>query len=263
MLSRRGFVVAQPHKRPRNSIIRFEAEQPNERWQADITQVRIRGRYDVEGSFTAVDVVDRFARAAESYGTPATYLTDNAAVFTGSYRGHGWEALERELVSRGVLLRHSRPYHPQTCGKVERFHQTMKKHLERQGTPATISELQDQLDVCSEYCNDFRPHRALGRRTPRSAFEGRPKAVPTGEPLDVGHFRARQDVVDYSGTVTLRHNSRLHHVGIGRRHAGRRVFLLVHDLSVRVVIENGELLRAFTPDPTKDYQPLTAMVCPS
>ncbi len=273
VLKARGFVVAQPHKRPRSSIIRFAADQPNERWQADITHVRIAGRYDVEvfnqlddhsrlvvgsdarGIFKAADVVACFAQAASVYGTPASYLTDNAALFTGAYRGKGWVALERELIERGVALRHSRPYHPQTCGKVERFHQTLKKWLAQQPKARTISELQAQLDWFRRYYNQVRPHRALGRRTPESAFAARPKAVPSEAPLPINHYRSRRDVIDKAGKVTLRHNSRLHHIGIGRAYAGTRVRLLVHDLSVRVITEQGELLRQLTLDPTRDYQP--------
>ena len=272
VLRARGFVVDQPHKRPRSSIIRFAAEQPNERWQADITHVRIADRYEVEvfnqlddhsrllvgsdarGTFKAADVVASFMEAASRHGTPASYLTDNAALFTGAYRGRGWVALERELVSRGVALRHSRPYHPQTCGKVERFHQTLKKWLEHQPKARAVSELQVQLDWFRRYYNEVRPHRALGRATPASAFAARPPAVPNPGPLPVGHFRTRRDVVDKAGRVTLRHNSRLHHIGMGRAHIGTRVLLLVHDLDVRVITEDGELLRQFTLDPTRDYQ---------
>ncbi|MCX6464876.1 MAG: hypothetical protein NTW05_15000 [Pseudonocardiales bacterium] len=57
--------------------------------------------------------------------------------------------------------------------------------------------------------------------------------------------------------ITLRHNSRLHHIGIGRRHAGTDVLVLVHDLHIRVLDSDGELLRELTLDPTKDYQPQT------
>jgi transposase InsO family protein len=275
VLKARGFVVAEPHKRPRSSIIRFAAEQPNERWQADITHVQIADRYEVEvlnqlddhsrllvGSharaiFKAADVVACFAQAAGAYGTPASYLTDNGAVFTGAYRGRGWVALERELVERGVALRHSRPYHPQTCGKVERFHQTLKKWLAHQPKARTIAELQGQLDWFRRYYNEVRPHRALSRRTPASAYAARPKAMPSDGPLAIDHYRSRRDIIDKAGKVTLRYNSRLHHIGIGRAHAGKRVRLLVHDLSVRVITEQGELLRQLTLDPTRDYQRLS------
>jgi transposase InsO family protein len=274
VLSRRGFVVGQPHKRPRSSYLRFEADQPNERWQADITHWRLADGTDAEilnqlddhsrlvvGShtrptFKAADVVVCFGAAAATYGLPAGLLTDNGAVFTAASRGRGWVALERELTGLGVRLRHSRPYHPQTCGKVERFHQTQKKWLARQPRARTISELQTQLEDFRGYYNTRRPHRALGRRTPEQAYTARPKATPAGRPLTIpSHFRVRHDKIDKAGIVTLRHNSRLHHIGVGRRHAGTHVLVLVRDCHVRVITENGDPLRELTLDPSRDYQP--------
>jgi Integrase core domain len=163
--------------------------------------------------------------------------------------------LEITLHARGIRFRHSRPYPPQTCGKVERFHQTVKKWLDRHPRPVTVGGLQAQLDRFRGYYNDVRPHRALGRRTPAQAYSARPKAVPTGVPLDTGHYRVRLDRIDPSGVITLRHNSRLHHIGIGRRYAGTRVLVLVRDLHIRVLDTAGELLRDLNLDPTRDYQP--------
>jgi transposase InsO family protein len=61
----------------------------------------------------------------------------------------------------GITAKNSRPYHPQTCGKVERLHQTLKRYLERQAPAKTLAELQDQLDSFAHYYNTIRPHRAL------------------------------------------------------------------------------------------------------
>ena len=181
-------------------------------------------------------------------------LTDNGAIFTAETR-HGRCAMENELARLGIAYKHSRPYHPQTCGKVERFHQTLKKHLARQPKAATLSELQAQLDRFRTYYNGVRPHRAIGRRTPAEAFGAKTKAVPRLPPLVVeGHHRVRRDRVDKTGTVTLRYRSKLLHIGVGRAHAGTRVLLLVADLDVRIMTDDGELLRHLTLDPTKDYQ---------
>jgi hypothetical protein len=69
------------------------------------------------------------------------------------------------------------------------------------------------------------------------------------------HYRARRDRIDSSGVVTIRRNSRLHHIGLGRRHSGTRVPLLIHHRDIRVLNEDtGELLCALTLDPTRDYQ---------
>src|SRR6201993_265449 len=139
ILSARGFITPQPHKRPKSSYIRFVAEQPNERWQHDVTHWQLADRTDVEilnivddhsrlclGSdtlpvFKARDVNTSFGKAVAAYGNPASLLSDNGAVFTGRV------ALEVTLHARGISFRHCRPYHPQTCGKVERFHQTLEK----------------------------------------------------------------------------------------------------------------------------------------
>ena len=141
ILVRRGFVTPQPQKRPKSSWIRFEAEMPNERWQADIThwwladgtEVEILNQIDdhcrfLVGSdarvvFKAADVVASFHRASAAHGFPAELLTEGGAVFTAAPR-KGRCALELECDRLGIRDINSSPYHPQTCGKVERFHQT-------------------------------------------------------------------------------------------------------------------------------------------
>lgn len=155
-----------------------------------------------------------------------------------------------------IGLCHSTPYHPQTCGKVERFHQTLKKWLRRQQAATTPDILQHQLDTFATYYNTIRPHRARSRHTPLEAFNARPRSAPAGHGLTIPtHFRVRRDRIDKVGRVTLRYNSRLHHIGLGRHHHGTRVLILAADLNIRILTENGELLRELTLDPTKDYQP--------
>jgi transposase InsO family protein len=272
VLVRRGFVIPQPHKRPKSSFVRFEADQPNERWQLDITHWALADGTDIEilnqvddhsrllvgcdarRVFKAADVVSCFRQATARHGLPAQLLSDNGAVFTGIPRGGGRVALELELAALGIGFRHSRPYHPQTCGKVERFHQTLKRWLARQPRAHTLRALQAQLDVFAGYYNTRRPHRALHRRTPAEAFVARPKAMPTGQSITEGHYRLRHDRVHAGGVITLRHDSKLHHIGLGRRYGGSRVLVLVHDLHVRVLNERGELIRELTLDPRRDYQ---------
>ncbi len=273
VLSRRGFVSPQPQKRPKSSFCRFEAQMPNERWQADITHWALEDGTDVEilnalddhsrflvasdarVVFKAADVVGSFHQAAAVHGLPASLLTDNGAVFTAAPRGGGRCAIELEADRLGISLHHSSPYHPQTCGKVERFHQTLKRWLAKRPRARTITELQAQLDRFRAYYNEVRPHRAIGRRTPAEAFAARPKAAPSGLQVPV-HCRVRRDRIDRGGGVTLRHDSRLHHIRVGRRHAGKRVLMLVAGLEVRIVNEDGELLRELVLDPSRDYQPM-------
>jgi transposase InsO family protein len=274
VLTRRGFVTPQPKKRPKGATKRFSAEQPNERWQADITHwcladgtsveilniIDDHSRLDLVSkarlTTTGPEVLTSFRQAFRRYGIPASVLSDNGAVFTGKPRRGGRVALEIELDLLGVRFHHSRPYHPQTCGKVERFHQTQKKWLAAQRPAPTLAELQRQLDRFRTSYNVLRPHRAVGRRTPQQAFDARPKAQPTKPPIPA-HYRVRRDKVDTGGVITLRYDSQLRHIGLGREHRGKRVLALVADLYIRVVdAETGELLRELTLDPQRDYQPL-------
>ena len=272
ILTARGFVTPQPHKRPKSSYCRFQAEQPNELWQTDLTHWTLADGTDVEISnwlddhsrlcldsrtrvvHKGTDIDAHYRQIAAQHGDPTRVLTDNGAVYTGRFRRGGRVVLELTLASRGVVMTHSRGYHPQTCGKVERFHQTLKKHLATQPPAATLRQLQRQLDAFRDYYNNRRPHRALQRRTPAEAYRARPKAKATGTPLLDPHYRVRHDTIDSSGVITLRHNSRLHHIGLGRRHAGKTVLVLVKDLHIRVITSTGRLLRELTLDPTRDYQ---------
>lgn len=270
ILTRRGFVTPQPQKRPRCSLVRFVAEQPNQMWQADITHWPLADGTDVEilnilddhsrlliasvaaRTFTGTAVMDVFATAYTAHGLPASILTDNAAIFAGGPRG-GRVGLERQADRLGIRVIHSRPYHPQTCGKVERFHQTLKKRLAALDPAQDLPSLQRQLDDFVEVYNRQRPHRALGRRTPAMAFAARPAASPAG--IARRHLRLRTDVVN-TGRVTLRHDSRLHHIGLGAAHNGTRVLMLIDGLHIRVITHDGRLLRELVLDTTRDYQPL-------
>jgi hypothetical protein len=88
-----------------------------------------------------------------------------------------------------------------------------------------------------------------------AAYAARPKAAASGIPLIDGHYRVRPDTIDRNGKLTLRHASRLHHIGMGARHRGTTVLILVHDLHVRILSTTGQLLRDFQLDLTRDYQP--------
>lgn len=271
VLKRRGFITPQPQKRPKSSWIRFEALLPNECWQADITHWTLANGTTVEITniiddysrvvtasrvlqvATAKGVLGVFQQAAKQWGLPASVLTDNGCVFTAWHRG-GATTFEIELLSQGVELKHSRPYHPQTCGKVERFHQTLKKHLTKQPAAETVNDLQAQIDRFIHYYNHQRPHRAKNRKPPITAYHSRDKARPTNPTTTTNGIRVRQDRIDKTGVVTLRHNGQLHHIGIGRDHSRKRVLMLIADLNIRIITPQGELLRQLTLDPTKDYQ---------
>ena len=273
VLRRAGLITPQPQKRPRSSFKRFEAELPNEMWQADATHWLLADRTDVEilnliddhsrlilasvsfKTIKAADVVQTFHEAAQVYGFPAAWLTDNAAVFSGESR-RGKVIIEAELENLGIRCIHSTPYHPQTCGKVERFHQTLKRFLAKQTAAASLAHLQLQLDAFCTYYNQQRPHRALAGQTPLIAFNARLKAKPSTP--TVTHFRVRRDKVDRFGGVTLRYLGRLRHIHVGCAYKRWPVRMFVAGAYVRIVTDDGQLLRELTIDPTRNYQGLSA-----
>ncbi|MBA3801219.1 MAG: transposase [Geodermatophilaceae bacterium] len=280
-LTRQGLVTPDPRKRPRSSYIRFQAAMPNQTWQSDFTHYRLTTGIDVEiiswlddctryalhvsahVRVTTDIVTATFRKTAGQHGIPGSTLTDNGMVYTVRFAGGrgGRNSFEKELHDRHVIQKNSRPGHPTTCGKVERFQQTLKKWLTAQpAQPATITELQTLLDRFVESYNQHRPHRSLPHQaTPATLYDTMPKAVPAEVTDPHTHDRIRHDIVDKAGSVTLRYRSRLHHIGIGRTHAGTCIILLVQDLQIRVVnAATGELLRELILDPNRDYQPTRA-----
>jgi transposase InsO family protein len=277
-LAAAGLVTPTPAKRPKSSYIRFAAEQPNERWQADFTHWRLADKTHTEilswlddhsryalsvtahRRVTGPIVLDTFRKAYEAHGIPASTLTDNGMVFTTRLAGGkgGRNQLENELRRLGVHQINSTPNHPTTCGKVERFQQTLKRWLTRQPRATTLPELQTQIDAFLDIYNHRRPHRSLTHRaTPATVYQARLKAAP-GTRVDT-HDRVRTDRVDQAGSVTLRVNGRQHHVGVGRIHYRTRVLILVQDLNIRIInAATGEILRELILDPTRDYQPTGA-----
>ena len=282
-LTRAGLIVPEPRKRPRSSYIRFQAAMPNETWQSDFTHYRLAAtptgpgpdveiitwlddctRYALHISahrrITGTIVRATFRETLTQHGIPASTLTDNGMVYTARFAGGqgGRNSLEHELRRLHIVQKNSRPNHPTTCGKVERFQQTMKKWLRAQpNQPATLTELQTLIDAFTDEYNHHRPHRSLPHRaTPANLYNTIPKALPGRSRDPDTHNRIRHDRVDKTGCVTLRNAGKLHHIGIGRTHAGTHVILLVQDLNIRVVnAATGELLRDLILNPNRDYQP--------
>jgi len=274
IVRRAGLVAPEPHKKPRASYVRFAAEQPNETWQADFTHHRLADGTDTEIlswlddhsryalSVTAHRVVTgpivltAFRGCVDQHGIPFSTLTDNGLVFTTRF-AHGGRtsrnALETELVRLRVRQKNSRPNHPTTCGKVERFQQTMKRWLRNQPAATTISELQHQLDTFIAIYNHQRPHRSLPQRsTPAVAYATRPKASPSDQTAD-DQFRVRHDRIN-DGNVSVRINGQLHHIGLGRTLDGTRIIMLIHDLDIRVIhAATGEIIRTLRVDPERRY----------
>ena len=270
ILKSAGLIVPEPAKRPRSSYIRFAADQPNETWQSDFTHWALTDGADVEilnwlddharlllsctahHRVTGPLVVSTFTRNVNEYGPPASTLTDNGSVYTSRFTG-GKNAFEYLLISLGITQKNGHPYHPQTQGKIERFHQTLKLWLARQPAAATIFELQTQLDSFRIIYNQQRPHRALDRRTPQQAYDTTIKATPRSAPI-AAHYRIRIDIIDRDGKVSIRRAGKLHHLGIGRIHTGAPVLILIDQSTATVThLNTGEILSNHTIEPDKNY----------
>jgi transposase InsO family protein len=283
-LKRARLVIPEPKKKPKAAYVRFEAEQPNQMWQTDFTHYRLSRPdgspgADVEiltflddHSRTALSitchqpvtgpaVVAAFRQAVADQGIPVSVLSDNGMVFTSRFAGgaagrdtlNGFQAELRRL---RVVQKHSKPNHPTTCGKVERFQQTLKKWLRAQPVqPTTLAELQTLCDTFVAYYNTRRPHRSLSRRTPSAAYQARPKASPPASAEAEPQPRVRRDIVDSHGKLTLRHAGRLHHIGIGRTHARTPVLMLINGLDIRIIqAHTGQIIRELILNPAVDYQ---------
>ena len=265
ILVRRGFVVPQPQKRPKASLRRFEAAVPNQLWQADVTkwviatgQVEILDFLDDHSRLiTGCRAVERattentweaFSAAVAAWGLPQGHLSDNGLNFSGRLRGFevGFEA---NLRAAGVRPITSRPFHPQTCGKIERFHQTLKRRLRRLPLASDLAELQAQLDSFVAYYNAERPHRGIGRVTPLERWCATPPAVSLGVALP-GPAKGVTVVVDDAGRLPVR--PWIIHVGVA--HAGRTARVMLDDTHAAVFIDDV-LVRHLELDHSRAYQP--------
>ncbi|MCX6430939.1 MAG: IS481 family transposase [Actinobacteria bacterium] len=270
ILKAEGLVTPQPKKRPKAYITRFEAVQPNETWQSDFTHWRLADGSDVEiinwlddhsrlllsctvfRAITGKIVIDSFNAARSEYGTPFSTLTDNGNVYTARFtRGkNGFEYLLSELE---IVQKNGSPAHPQTQGKIERFHQTLKKWLSQQKPAKNLAELQLQLDEFKSVYNRQRPHRALEMKTPQSAYEATIKATPKVA-KEKEHYRVRHDSVDKFGKLSLRRAGVMHHLGVGIEQRHKKVFMIVDHHKVSVVEKKtGEILSRHEIQPGRSF----------
>jgi transposase InsO family protein len=266
VLTRRGFITPEPKKAPKHAHRSFVAERANECWQIDATHWPLADTSVVE----VINVLDDCSRVAvaslavttctmansfeamclgaQRWGWPERVLSDNGRAFRGGGDQPG--GLAAAVAALGIATGHSRPYHPQTCGKVERFHQTMKKWLAAADPPASLVELQALLDAFVEFYNHRRPHRAIGRQTPASVWATTPRSGPASAPLG-----APTEV--YTGRV---YQGRLwvgerYAISLGSAHNDSTATAVITGVAAHVFIA-GRLVRQLTLDPTRRSQPL-------
>jgi transposase InsO family protein len=270
ILSRRGQVRPQPRKRPRSSYRRFVAARPNEMWQSDWTEWHLADGKPVAIAATLDDhsrllvgiqagtgdgsgelVWAVMSAAIGAYGIPMSSLTDNGLCYSTKHRpARGPVAFEINLLALGCQPIASTPYHPQTCGKIERLWQTLKKWLRAHGPHRTIKILNADLARFAEHYNTHRPHRALGGRTPAAAFAATVKARPAARPLPA-QLRFHHTHVSTGGAVTVWPYA----VFVGGRYKQLPVTVIADGNHVAIFTGN-KLLRALDIDTTHTYQPL-------
>jgi putative transposase len=274
VLRRHNLLTVHPTKRPRNSWRRFSFAQPRDCYQIDATEVRL-----ADGSKAVVfDVIDDCSRrlvacraapsetadaavaaiikAVKDCGAPGIVLADNGAAFTHRLikPDAAPSRFARTVAAFGTRLIHSSPYHPQTCGKVERHHQTLKKWLNAQPSPTSLRALQRLLDTYREYYNSQRSHSALaGRITPQQAWT----AAPTlGGP---GHLPVQTDATVHNGPVSATGTIRVgkQRIGVGVAYYGAKLTTIRNDDHATVYDADGNPIGYAHLKPGKTYAPLT------
>lgn len=266
VLWRAGLVVPAPAKRPRSSYRRFAYARPRDCYQVDATWVKL-----ADGTAAAVfDVLDDCTRllaacvampdedglsaaaaitaAAAQCGAPGIVLCDNGTAFSGGVaRGQGRFA--RAVTAAGSRIIRSSPYHPQTCGKVERHHQTLKKWLAARPAAADLAGLQVLLDEYRHWYNTSRRHSAV-QATPRQAWDA---AQSLGGP---GHLPAQDDATVHK--LTVRENGTIAvgrlRISVGRARAGTRVTAIRDHGRVTVYTTAGDPLGHLRLDYGTTYQ---------
>jgi transposase InsO family protein len=184
ILLRRGMVREQDRHRP--ALQRFERAEPNQLWQMDFKSPK--GWNHAIGPLSVLDDCSRYAvllqgtwstrgevvreqleSAFQNYGMPTEMLMDHGIPWWNGQGPRGWTRLTVWLMKLGMRLHFSGVRHPQTQGKVERFHGTLEQARRRRGLP--VAELhQAWLDEFRQEYNDVRPHEALGMKTPASVW---------------------------------------------------------------------------------------------
>ena len=265
-LRRRGLVIDQPHKAPPSKGHRFEFPLANGAWQIDATQWALVGGETVwimdvlddhsrlliaavacHGP-TAAAAWDAFSAGVARFGLPARVMSDNGACFTARFRTTTSEAeFERNLRSLGIKHLLSSPGHPQTCGKLERQHQTVKAWLDTRPA-ATLTELQGHLDDYQRFYNHDRPHSSLAGATPFERWTNAGKDHP-GDPI-AATPRAALRTVSPDGRI----NWDTHQIGLGVDHAGHELLVIARGLDLSIYDHSGQV-RQLTIDPDRRYQP--------
>jgi transposase InsO family protein len=266
VLVARGLVIPQPEKRPHSATRRFEWPRANDAWQIDATcwalangkeiwvmdvlddHSRVLVAARVCAGPSAAAAWDALSHGIDEWGPPARVMSDNGTCFTTRFLHGGDSDFDKSLRGLGIEHLLSSPGHPQTCGKLERSHQTTKRWLRSRPPARNAVQLQDLLDEWRQHYNYARPHKAAGGGTPAKRWAQAERAIPA-DPIAASP-RASLHTVSARGCI----NWTRYQINIGRRLAGHTVLVVARDLDVAIVGQAGEL-RRFTVDAARTYQP--------
>ena len=186
ILHRYGCISSEESQK-RQPYTSFEKERCNVMWQTDfkgefrmkdnnycypLTILDDHSRYSLRIAprlSTANVVIPVFTEVFQQYGMPDSMRSDNGAQFAGFRKGY--TQFEKWLIDLDILPIHGRIKHPQTQGKIERFHRTMKHELLNRTEIADIEDAQTKFRLWQDKYNNLRPHEALGMKTPGEVYE--------------------------------------------------------------------------------------------
>jgi transposase InsO family protein len=270
IMKRHGLLRREPKKRPKSSYRRFAYARPRDCYQIDATEVKLADgakavvfevlddctrllvatlAWEVEDAAGAIAAI---STAFDRFGVPGIVLSDNGSAFTCRSRSTAISRFTRVVTGAGARLIHSSPYHPQTCGKVERHHRTFKAWLADHPTPATVAELQAACDRYQAWYNTRRRHSAWNK-PPQQAWDDAP-ALGGPDQLPIQHdAQVKSLTVSSSGEICLTGPAV---VSIGRHHAGTKVTVLLDGDHATVYHPNGTPLGHLHIDWTQPRQQL-------
>jgi hypothetical protein len=274
VLARHDLLDRNPAKRPRSSWRRFSYARPRDCYQIDATEVALAAGHKAvvfevlddctrtlvashaAAAETAADAVVAFTKAVKEYGAPALVLSDNGVAFTSRliHPGKGPSSFVRAVMTAKSRAINSSPYHPQTCGKVERHHQTFKKWLRTlPAAPTNLAELQLLLDSYRRIYNDRR-HSALPRRaTPNQTWaDATSIGGPSNLPMQTDALLFRCNVYE-TGAITFGR----HRTSVGRALVGTTVTAICDNDHATIYDTAGAVLGHAYLDPGKSYVTLT------
>lgn len=277
IFTRYGLVVPQPQKRPRSSWRRFTFKFVHECWQLDATETVLADRTKavvfqllddhsrylvgswVDTGETSAAAVAVFQAAVAAHQVPQLLLTDNGQALNPHRRGVTSQ-LATDAAALGTRTITSSVRHPQTLGKNERVHQTLKRWLDARPPAADVADLTALVAQFDDRYNNHRPHQALDMATPAHVLSTGPRAVPPLPPDPAPQQALQQrpprprrpltrSTVKANGSVSARGNF----IGLGVEHAGMPVLVLVENDVISLFDNTGTHLRTIQIQAGKKY----------